>query len=411
MGCSTLYHRPKDGVTDAVLIEKNQLTSGTTWHSAAQVRALRSTRNMTKLAKYSTSLYPQLEAETGQQTGWINKGSLSIATNPDRVAHVRRQEALAHVFGVAAEWVGPEEDAERWPLMRTDDIIGAVWSPGDGRVSPSDLCAALVNGARARGAKIFEETSVTGILTEGGRICGVETSCGTVRCDAVALCTGLWSRQAAAMAGAIAPVWPCEHFYLLTKPIEGLEGNLPSLSDHDGHLYIRDDSGGLLVGCFEPMGKALTPEMVNGLKPFQLLPEDWDHFETMMLNALHRLPALETAEVKMLLNGPESFTTDGAFLLGETAETGGLFLGCGMNSVGVATGGGACMALAHCIQHGYPPMYLSEAEPNRFPACFNSIEALAARVLEELGKHYAIVYPGRQMKSARGLRRLPLQDK
>jgi len=212
MGCSTLYHLAKDGVTDAVLIEKNQLTSGTTWHSAAQVRALRSTRNMTELAKYSTSLYPQLEAETGQQTGWINKGSLSIATNPDRVTHVRRQEALAHVFGVAAEWVGPDEAAERWPLMRTDDIIGAVWSPGDGRVSPSDLCAALVKGAQARGAKIFEETSVTGILTEGGRIRGVETSCGTVRCDAVALCTGLWSRQAAAMSGAIAPVWPCEQF-------------------------------------------------------------------------------------------------------------------------------------------------------------------------------------------------------
>jgi len=166
-----------------------------------------------------------------------------------------------------------------------------------------------------------------------------------------------------------------------------------------------------LVGCFEPMGKALTPEMVDGLKPFQLLPEDWDHFEPMMLNALHRLPALETAEVKMLLNGPESFTPDGAFLLGETAETGGLFLGCGMNSVGVATGGGTGMALAHCIQHGYPPMDLSEAEPNRFPACFNSIEALTARVPEELGKHYAIAYPGRQMKSARGLRRLPLQDK
>jgi 4-methylaminobutanoate oxidase (formaldehyde-forming) len=411
MGCSTLYHLAREGVTDAVLLEKNQLTSGTTWHSAAQVRALRSTRNMTELAKYSISLYPALEAETGQQTGWINRGSLSIATTPNRVTHVRRQEALAHLFGVSAEWIGPEEAGERWPLMRTDDVIGAVWSPDDGRVSPSDLCAALVKGARARGARIFEETAVTGILTEAGRIRGVETSGGAIRCDAVALCTGLWSRQAALMAGAIAPVWPCEHFYLLTKPIPGVTGNLPTLGDHDGQLYIRDDSGGLLIGCFEPMGKALTPEMIEGLKPFQLLPEDWDHFEPMMLNALHRLPALETAEVKMLLNGPESFTPDGAFLLGETAETRGLFLGCGMNSVGVATGGGAGMALAHTIVHGHPPFDLSEAEPNRFPACFNSIEALTARIPEELGKHYDIAYPGRQMRSARGLRRLPLQDK
>jgi 4-methylaminobutanoate oxidase (formaldehyde-forming) len=213
------------------------------------------------------------------------------------------------------------------------------------------------------------------------------------------------------MAGAIAPVWPCEHFYLLTQPIDGIAGNLPTLGDHDGQLYIRDDSGGLLVGCFEPMGKPIPPEMINQVKPFQLLAEDWDHFEPMMLNALHRLPVLETAEVKMLLNGPESFTPDGTFLLGETAETRGLFLGCGMNSVGVATGGGAGMALAHWICHGHPPADLGEAEANRFPACFNSIEALVARVPEELGRHYDIGFPGHQMTSARNLRRLPLQDK
>lgn len=411
MGCSTLYHLANEGVRDAVLLERNQLTSGTTWHSAAQVRALRSTRNLTELIRYSISLYSRLEAETGQATGWINKGSLSIATNQARLTHIRRQMATAHMFGVRASAVSSGEVKERWPLMNTSDVLGGVWSPDDGRVSPSDLCAALAKGARARGAGIFENTTVTAVLTQSGRVVGVETSGGTIRCDAVALCTGLWSRRVASMAGVDVPVWPCEHYYLLTKPIEGISGNLPTLSDHDSHLYIRDDSGGLLVGCFEPLGKALNPADLGEDFAFQLLPEDWAHFEPMMVNALHRLPPLETAEVRMLLNGPESFTPDGSFLLGESAETGGFFLGCGMNSVGVATGGGAGMALAHCIVHGELPMDLREADPRRFPPCFQSVDALAARVPEVLGKHYEITYPGRQWTTARMLEKTPLHGK
>ena len=410
MGCSTLYHLARNGVSDVILLERNKLTSGTTWHSAAQVRALRSTRNLTDLVRYSISLYSRLEKETGQQVGWINKGSLSIATNEERMVHVRRQAALAGLFNMQADTITAGEAAERWPLMNASDVVGAVWSPDDGRVSPSDLCAALVKGARASGAHIFEDTGVTGILTEGNRVVGVETDRGTVKCDAIALCTGLWSREAAAMAGAEVPAWPCEHFYLLTKPVDGISGNLPTLSDHDGHLYIRDDSGGLLVGCFEPMGKPVDPARIGDDFAFQLFPEDWDHFEPMMLNALHRLPCLETAEVRMLLNGPESFTPDGNFLLGETAETRGLFLGCGMNSVGVATGGGAGMALAHAIQHGAPPSDLHEADPKRFDASVNSAAALTARAPEVLGRHYEITYPGRQWSTARDLRKLPLHE-
>lgn len=411
MGCSTLYHLACAGVSDAVLLERNKLTSGTTWHSAAQVRALRSTRNLTDLIRYSISLYAKLEAETGQATGWINKGSLSIATNPDRLVHIKRQESLARLFGVNANSISAGEAKERWPLMNANDVIGAVWSPDDGRVSPSDLCAALAKGARSRGASIFEDTGVTAILTKAGRVVGVETTAGEIRCDAIALCTGLWSRSIAATAGAMVPLWPCEHFYLLTKPIDGITGNVPSLSDHDGHLYIRDDSGGLLVGCFEPLGKPIDPDSLGTDFAFQLLPEDWDHFEPMMMNALHRLPALETAEVKMLLNGPESFTPDGSFMLGETAETKGLYLGCGMNSVGVATGGGAGMALAHCIVHGATPTDLHEADPKRFAPSWNSAEALTARVPEVLGKHYEITYPSRQWSSARNLRPTPLDAK
>ena len=211
--------------------------------------------------------------------------------------------------------------------------------------------------------------------------------------------------------GAEVPAWPCEHFYLLTRPVQGLSGNVPTLSDHDGHLYVRDDGGGLLIGCFEPKGKAISPGTLGKDFAFQLLPEDWDHFEPMMVNALHRLPVLEDAEVRMLLNGPESFTPDGMFMLGETAETPGLFLGCGMNSVGVASGGGAGMALAHCIEHGHPPADLLEADPKRFPPEFHSLRALTARVPEVLGKHYEITYPGRQWESGRRLAQVPRSNR
>lgn len=410
MGCSTLYHLARAGVTDALLLERNQLTSGTTWHSAAQVRALRSTQNLTELIRYSIALYSELERETGKATGWINKGSLSIATNEDRLTHIRRQEALAHLYGVRAQSISVGEARERWPLMNADDVVGAVWSPDDGRVSPSDLCAALAAGARTRGAKIFEDTPVSGIGTRDGRVVSVDTDRGTVRCDAIALCTGLWSRRTAAMAGVGVPVWPCEHFYLLTDAVPGISGNLPTLSDHDAHLYIRDDSGGLLVGCFEPLGKAIDPGMLGEDFSFQLLPEDWEHFEPMMVNALHRLPVLETTGVRMLLNGPESFTPDGSFMLGECAGTRGFFLGCGMNSVGIATGGGAGMALAHCIIQGHTPTDLHEADPKRFPPCFNSVQVLSERVPEVLGQHYAITFPGLQAKTARDLVRTPLHD-
>ena len=409
MGCSTLYHLAKMGVGDAILLERNKLTGGTTWHSAAQVRALRHSQNLTRMIQYSVDLYSQLEQETGQSVGWIQKGSLSIATTPDRLTHIKRQEALAHAYGIEACSVSASEAKERWPLMNAEDVLGAVWSPDDGRVSPSDVCAALVKAAKGQGAKIFENTGVTGILVENNRIKGVETSHGTIMCDRIALCTGLWSREAGAMAGADVPALACEHFYLLTKPIEGIVGNTPTLSDHDGHLYIRDDSGGLLVGCFEPMGKPIKPGVLDENFEFSLLAEDWDHFEPMMVNALHRLPALETAEVKMLLNGPESFTPDGMFMLGETAETRGLFLGCGMNSVGLASGGGAGMNLAHCIVHGHTAYDLSEADAKRFAPVFNSLDHLVARAPEILGTHYEIAYPGKQLKTARNLQALPLE--
>lgn len=410
MGCSVLYHLTKENVSDAILLERNQLTSGTTWHSAAQVRALRSTQNLTDLIRYSVDLYSSLEEETGQLTGWMNTGSLSIATNQDRLIHIKRQEALAHLFGVRAESISAGEAKERWPLMNADDVIGAVWSPDDGRVGPSDLCAALAKGAKAGGAKIFENTGVTGILTENNKVVGVETAKGTVRCDAIVLGTGLWSRKAGAMGGVDVPAWPCEHFYLLTKEVPEIKGALPTLSDHDSHLYIRDETGGFLVGCFEPHARAIDPDKLGEDFSFGLLKEDWEHFEPMSLNALHRIPLLETVEVKQLLNGPEAFTPDGTFMLGESAETQGFYLCCGLNSIGIAIGGGAGMALAKEIVNGYPPMDLHELNPKRYPGCWSSAKALAERVPEILGSHYEISYPGRQHKTARNLQLTPLHE-
>jgi len=410
MGCATLYHLSRLGIGDAVLVERHRLTAGTTWHSAAQVRALRSSRNLTRMIQRSIDLYARLEAETGQATGWLQTGSLSIAVNPDRLLHIRRQEALAHAFGVDARFVTAAEAGEIWPLMNTADAQGAVFSAADGRVSPADVCAALAKGARAAGARLFEGCGVTGIETKRGRVTAVETARGRIACDAVAVCAGLWSREVAGMAGACAPLWPCEHFYLLTQPLDGIDGHLPTLSDHDGHLYIRDQSGGLLVGCFEPHARGIDPAGLGDDFAFQLLPEDWAHFEPMLENAMHRVPALREAEAKTLLNGPESFTPDGAFMLGETAETRGLFLGCGMNSVGVASAGGAGYHLAHSIVHGRPAFDLSEVDARRFAPVFNDAKHLAARAPEVLGRHYEIAYPGRQWRTARDLRRLPLHD-
>ena len=410
MGCSTLYHLAKAGVTDAILLERNRLTSGTTWHSAAQVRALRSSRNLTRMIQYSVELYSQLEEETGQSVGWIQKGSLSIATRPDRLFHIRRQESLAHAYGVNAQSISAQEAAERWPLMNSNDVLGAVWSPDDGRVSPSDVCAALIKAAKSLGCRVYEKTGVIGVHTDSGTITGVETTEGKVKCDVLALCAGLWSREIGAMANTEVPVQACEHFYLLTKPVDGITGNTPTLSDHDARLYIRDDSGGLLIGCFEPMGKAIPPGVLDADFEFGLLPEDWDHFEPMMHHALHRLPVLESAEIRMLLNGPESFTPDGSFMLGETAETKGLYLGCGLNSVGLASGGGAGMNLAHCIVHGKTAYDLSEADARRFAPVFNSLDHLMTRAPEILGTHYDISYPAKQLRTARDLTLLPLDN-
>jgi sarcosine dehydrogenase len=411
MGCSTAYHLMKNGCKDVVLLERAKLTSGTTWHSAAQVRQLRSTASLTKLVQNSVELYSSLEDETGQATGWQQSGSLSIATNSDRLTHIRRQVSLSKAFGIGAEEISVKEAAEKWPLMRTDDLIGAVYSPSDGRVGPSDICAALIKAAKSKGLQVYEDTSVTGIRTKNGRVSAVQTEQGEISCETAVNCAGIWGRSIAAMVGVTAPLHACEHFYLLTELMDSITSPLPTLSDHDGHLYLRDEGGGLLVGCFEPKGKALDLEQLPENFAFDLLPEDWNHIEPIIINAIHRIPELEQTGVKMLINGPESFTPDDRFLLGESPELRGFFLGCGMCSVGIASGGGAGQALAEWIIDGEPSMDLWSVDIRRFVPAQNTLRTLRERSPETLSLHYAVSFPGRQHKSARNLRLSPLHSR
>ena len=410
LGSSTAYHLAKNGCTDVVVLERAKITSGTTWHAAGLVRRLRSSATLTGIINDSIELYKSLEAETGQDTGWRETGSLGVTTSAERLVQLHRQVSLARGFGLDTEPVPVNRVQDYWPLLRTDDLLGAVFSPGDGRVNPSDTALALVKGARARGVRFYEDTPVTAIEKANGRAAAVVTPHGRIGCETVVICAGLWSRELAMLAGVNAPLYACEHFYILTKPIDGIDGHLPSLSAQDGYLYVRDDVGGLLVGCFEPNARALPLSKLPRDFAFGLLNEDWDHFEPMLENAIHRIPALETAEVRMMLNGPESFTLDNHFMLGESAEVPGLFLGCGMNSVGIASSGGAGRALAEWILEGEATMDLLEVDVRRFTPQQNVLRALHDRIPEVLGNHYELLFPGVQPRTVRGVRRSPLHE-
>ena len=413
VGCSIAYHLAREGRKDIVVLERSKLTSGTTWHAAGLVRRLRPSATLTKLINYSIDLYKELETETGQQTGFIQTGSLSIATHEDRLTTLKRQVSLGRAFGLEAEVIDAKRTGELWPLIRTDDVIGAVWSPADGRVNPSDVALALSKGAKARGVSIFEDTRVTGLRKTGGRVSAVEVGDHVIEADEVVIACGLWSREVAEMAGAHMPLYACEHFYILTKPLAEVQAlgkgvHLPTLNDQDAFLYARDDVEGLLVGSFEPNAKGLPLSRLPADFSFDLLGEDWDHFMPMMENALRRIPALENAEVRMLLNGPESFTLDSQFIVGESPDVPGLFVLGGMNSSGIALAGGAGKALAEWMIAGHPTMELNEADIRRFGPEMNVLGALEARIPEVLGRHYDISYPGLAMDTARGQRRTPI---
>ncbi len=409
-GCSTAYHLTKLGRTDVLLLEQGRLTCGTTWHAAGLVGQMRPNRNMTRMSKYGIELYATLEAETGLATGWKQCGSVNVAATPERWRVLKKQAALARSFGVEVQLITPKEAGDLVPVMRTDDLHGAIWIPGDGKANPADLTMSLAKGARNRGATLLEGVEVTGVLVEHGRVAGVRTTQGEVRCETLINCAGQWARQFGALAGVNVPLYPAEHFYIVTDRIEGVHPMLPVMRDPDGFIYYKEEVGGLLMGGFEPVAKPWRMEPIPNTFQFQLLDEDWEQFEPLMKNAMHRTPCLETAPIKMLLNGPESFTPDGNFILGEAPELRGYFVCAGFNSAGIANSGGAGRLIAEWVVAGEAPSDLWDVDIRRFAPFTANRKALAERTGETLGLHYAMRWPRQELQTGRPLRCSPLYD-
>ncbi len=409
-GCSVAYHLSKLGQTDVVLIEQGKLTSGTTWHAAGLVGQMRPNRNMTRMSKYGIDLYSKLEAETGLATGWKQCGSVNVARTHERMKVLRKQIALARSFGVEVHEITPQEVGARAPLLRTDDLVGGIWIPDDGKANPADLCMSLAKGARQNGVKIFEDIEVTGVELHEGRVKGVKTKQGDIQCDILVNCAGQWARQFGQLAGVNVPLYSAEHFYIVTDKIEGIHPMWPVVRDPDGFIYYKEEVGGLVMGGFEPVAKPWNVHPIPSTFQFELLGEDWDQFQILMENAIQRTPCLETAKVKMLLNGPESFTPDGNFILGEAPEVRNYFVCAGFNSAGIANSGGAGRLMAEWIVGGEPSVDLWDVDVRRFGSFTGNRKALSERTAETLGLHYAMRWPRQELQTARPLRCSPLYD-
>ena len=401
IGCSTAYHLARDHKADVVLLEQGKLTSGSTWHAAGLVGQLRSSASITKVLKYSVDLYKQLEAETGLATGWKMTGCLRLATNQDRWTEYKRLATTAKSFGMDMQLVSPEEVKKMWPLMETSDLVGASWLPTDGQASPSDITQSLAKGARMHGAKIHEEVRVTGFEMSGRRITAVKTKKGDIACDTVVNCAGQWARQVGAMAEINVPLQPVKHQYIITEKIDGLASDAPTIRDPDRRTYFKEEVGGLVMGGYEPNPQAWTTGDVPNDWEFRLFDDDFDHFEQHMDQAMARIPALETAGVKQMINGPESFTPDGNFILGSAPECANMYVGAGFNAFGIASGGGAGWVLAEWTMAGEAPLDLWVVDIRRFSDMHRDRQWVCDRTLEAYGKHYTIGFPHEEYLSGR----------
>ena len=409
IGTSVAYHLTKLGETDVVLLEQGELSCGTTWHAAGLVGQLRANESGTRLVQYSTQLYSELESEVGLSTGFKRCGGVTVARTEDRMTQLRRTAATAEAFDLECELLSPEEALARYPVMQVDDLVGAIWLPGDGKANPTDLTSALARGARQRGAQVFERTRVLDVLVTDGRVRGVRTDAGEIEAEVVVNCAGQWAKAVGALAGVNVPLHSAEHFYVVTDPFDGVHADLPVLRDPDGYTYFKEEVGGLVVGGFEPEAKPwVSPDKIPYPFEFALLEEDWDHFSILMENAVLRVPALEETGIRKFYNGPESFTPDNQFILGEAPEVQGFFVGAGFNSVGIATAGGSGRALAEWIVGGDPGMDLTSVDIRRFAPFNGNNRWLHDRVAEVLGLHYEIPWPNREMRTARPFRRSPV---
>ncbi len=401
IGCSTAYHLARDHKADVILLEQGKLTSGSTWHAAGLVGQLRSSASITRVLKYSVDLYKDLAAETGLETGWKMTGCLRLATNEDRWTEFRRLATTARSFGMEMHLISPEEVKRMWPLMDVSDLVGASWLPTDGQASPSDITQSLAKGAKMQGARIVEDVRVTGFEMDGNRITAVKTAQGDIACDKVVNCAGQWARQLGAKAGINVPLQPVKHQYIITEPVAGLSSDAPTIRDPDRRTYFKEEVGGLVMGGYEPNPQAWTTGDVPDQWEFQLFDDDFDHFAQHMEQAMERVPALQEVGVKQMINGPESFTPDGNFILGSAPQCPNMFVGSGFNAFGIASGGGAGWVLAEWVVRGEAPLDLWVVDIRRFSGLHEDRQWVCDRTLEAYGKHYTVGFPHEEYESGR----------
>ncbi|MBS3941673.1 MAG: FAD-dependent oxidoreductase [Actinobacteria bacterium] len=411
VGCSVAYHLARRDTTDVVVLEQGELTGGTTWHAAGLVSQLKSHHSLTKLATYSARLFETLEAETGQATGYRTSGSISVATDGERWEEILRGLSMASTLGIEARVLEMDELSELWPLLRTDDLVGAAYLPRDGQTSPVDTTMALAKGAQQRGVRILEGVEVTKLRRDGERIAGVETEFGAIEAETVVLCSGMWTRHLAEQADINVPLQACEHFYLVTEPLDGVGAGMPTVRDQGAHTYIKEEGGKLMVGFFEPRGKLWRTDPIPRDFSFRSLPEDWEHIAPVFAQAINRVPALEEAGIQLFFNGPEAFTPDGLYHLGEVPELEGCFVAAGFNSVGIQSAGGVGAVLADWIVDGQAPMDLWPVDIRRTFSFESNEDFLRERIPESLGLLYAMHWPFRQYETARNVFTSPLHDR
>jgi len=412
VGASVAYHLAKQGWRDVLLVEQAAIGAGTTWHAAGMVSQLRTSNSLTRINKYSAELYPTLAAETGHDCGWLQVGSLVVGSSAARMTQLRRTVAMARVFGVEAHLISPAEAGEKWPLVRTDDLLGAVWVPKDGREIPAELAVALARGAVLHGGTVREGVGVTDLLRRDGRVVGVRTTEGDVECEHAVLCGGMWSREFGLRLGVDIPLFPCEHHYVLTEPVPGASRQLACLRDPEEMIYVRVlDDGAVMLGAFQKESVAWDVDPVPRDFAFGLLGADWERYGQPLRGGRHRVPALERATFAKFVNGPESFTPDNNFIMGEPPGLPGLFVLAGFNSIGIAAAGGVGRQAAEWLEAGGPTADLWSVDIRRFLPLHNRREFLHARVQEVLGLHYQMAWPNREYETGRGLRRTPLHDR
>jgi sarcosine dehydrogenase len=410
IGCSTAYHLARDHKANVIVLEQNKITSGSTWHAAGLVGQLRSSASITQVLKYSVELYKNLEKETGLQTGWKMTGCLRLATNQDRWTEYQRLATTAQSFGMEMHLLSPSEVKSMFPLLETADLVGASFLPTDGQASPSDITQSLAKGARLHGAKIYEGVRVTGFDVAQGHINAVHTNQGTIVCAKVVNCAGMWARQIGALVGANVPLQPVKHQYVITEKMEGLASNAPTIRDPDLRTYFKEEVGGLMFGGYEPNPISWTQTDVPADFEFQLFDDDYNHFEQHMANALARIPALEKTGIKKMINGPESFTPDGNFILGAAPELRNFYVGAGFNAFGIAAGGGAGWVLADWVMKGEAPTDLWSVDIRRFSNLHKDRAWVNERTLEAYGKHYTVAYPHEEYISGRPRTVSPLYE-